>query len=398
MSRGNLVRQNAVLAKFGNYALQADSLDAILHEACRLVSEALQSDMAKLLELQQDRRTLVIRAAIGWDKSLVGQILPGCHSAEWYALRSGRPVICNDVDAETRFAIPRFVIDQGVKSIVNVQVPGSAGRPPYGVLQVDSCKRREFGQRDVDFLVCYANLLASSVDRLRMVPRLEAALETKAYLLTELQHRTKNNLQFIANLVHIHAGKARAQGARRHFDALAERVQTLLLINDQLYLKDGVETVNLGRYLREVSSRLLTFHTDESRRIALVSDIPDLEAKSDVALTLGMIVSEFVTNSLKYAFTGRSGTIGLQLTCQDGGSGLLVLWDSGVGIPDEVCRSGGAAGSGLQIIGGLASHIGNGAEWEHGRNGAYLKVRFPIPVAREDCQAAWDPPSVAVGQ
>jgi hypothetical protein len=61
-----LLRQQATLANFGEVALRADDLDDLLHEACRLLSDALHTDLAKVMELQEDGTTLLVRAGVGW--------------------------------------------------------------------------------------------------------------------------------------------------------------------------------------------------------------------------------------------------------------------------------------------------------------------------------------------
>lgn len=61
-----LLRQQTTLARFGELALRSDDLAEILTEACRLAGEALGTDLAKVVELQADGKTLVVRAGVGW--------------------------------------------------------------------------------------------------------------------------------------------------------------------------------------------------------------------------------------------------------------------------------------------------------------------------------------------
>jgi hypothetical protein len=69
-----LLKQQDVLAKFGELALRSDDLDGILNEACRLVGEALGTDLAKVMELQADGITLFMRAGVGWEAGVVGEV------------------------------------------------------------------------------------------------------------------------------------------------------------------------------------------------------------------------------------------------------------------------------------------------------------------------------------
>ena len=68
-----LLRQQTALAKFGEFALRSNDLDEILTEACRIVGGTLGTDLAKVVELQPDGHTLVVRAGVGWKPSVVGK-------------------------------------------------------------------------------------------------------------------------------------------------------------------------------------------------------------------------------------------------------------------------------------------------------------------------------------
>ena len=162
-----LLRQRDVLAKFGELALRSGDLDEILTEACRLVGEALGTDLAKVMELQDDRITLRVRAGVGWKPGVVGEVTVRADkdSSEGYALQTGTPVVSEDIDSEKRFRYADFLKDNGVKALVNVPI-GWEGRPPFGILQVDSRSPRKFGELDEGFLRGYANLLAAAVDRI----------------------------------------------------------------------------------------------------------------------------------------------------------------------------------------------------------------------------------------
>ena len=174
-----LLRQQDVLARFGELALRSDDLDDILHQACRLVGEALGTDLAKVMELQEDRSTLVVRAGVGWEPGVVGHVTVKAEkgSSEGYALQTGQPVMSADIDAETRFKYADFIKKAGVKAIVSVIILGAENKPPFGILQVDSRSPRHFDERDTKFLRGYANLLAAAVDRLRVADEMRVAQE-----------------------------------------------------------------------------------------------------------------------------------------------------------------------------------------------------------------------------
>jgi PAS domain S-box-containing protein len=178
---GELRRQQEALAKFGERALRSDQLQDILQQACVLVRSALGADLAKVMELQEDGRTLLVRAGIGWQPGVVGEVRvqadPG--SSEGYALETGEAAMSPDIAKERRFTYPDFIREAGVRALVNVVILGTEDHPPYGILQVDSRHPRDFDDHEISFLRSYANLLAAAVDRLRVAAesrRAEAAL------------------------------------------------------------------------------------------------------------------------------------------------------------------------------------------------------------------------------
>ncbi len=185
-SASTLLRHELTLVKFGELALKSDDLDEILTEACRLVGETLGTDLAKVMELQADGETLLVRAGVGWMPGVVGavRLRAADDTSEGHVLKTGEPMISPDIGQETRFTYPAFLTDHGVKAVANVLVIGGKDRLPFGILQIDSRTPRAFTEDDIAFLRSYANLLAAAVDRLRVVgevrdseARLRLALE-----------------------------------------------------------------------------------------------------------------------------------------------------------------------------------------------------------------------------
>lgn len=190
MREDALLRQQDVLAKFGELALRSEDLDEILTEACHLVGDALGTDLAKVLEMQADGLTLKVRAGVGWKPGVVGEVTVKAEkgSSEGYALQTGEPVTSDNIDEEVRFTYAGFLRENGVRALVNVAIRGSTDQPPFGILQVDSRTPRQFGERDTSFLRSYANLLGAAVDRIRVSEELrstQAALQARDALLSQ---------------------------------------------------------------------------------------------------------------------------------------------------------------------------------------------------------------------
>jgi signal transduction histidine kinase/ActR/RegA family two-component response regulator len=183
-----LLRQQTTLARFGELALRSDDLDEILTEACRLAGQALGTDLAKVVELQPDGKTLRVRAGVGWKEGVIGKatITAEHDTSEGHALRTGEPMISPDIAKETRFRYSQFLIDNDVKAVANVLIIGGHGKPPFGILQIDSHVPRQFTESDTLFLRSYANLLAGAVDRIRVTGEVR---DDEARVRTALEQR-----------------------------------------------------------------------------------------------------------------------------------------------------------------------------------------------------------------
>ena len=182
MTEDDIIRiyaaRQKTLADFGDFAGRNDDLDAVLHEACRLVAQALGTRRAKVLELQEDGGQMFLRAGIGWNLGVVGQVrIPMTeHSSESYSIKCGHPVTSSDIAQETRFEVPRFMRDEGVVALANVPIllPGGV---VYGLLQVDDTRPHCFADHDIQFLRTYSAVLGPLIDRLLKVNALRESEE-----------------------------------------------------------------------------------------------------------------------------------------------------------------------------------------------------------------------------
>jgi PAS domain S-box-containing protein len=176
--RDELLKRQRALAEFGEFVLRCDDLEPILTEACRLIADALKTEFAKIVEIEHDGDSGLIRAGVGWNEGIVGQrrLRLNERSSESYAIRQSEPVITRDIREEQRFEFPSFMKDHDVVAIVNVPIflPGGEA---YGLLQVDSRRRHDFDDDDIQFLRIYASLLGPVIDRLRNVGELKHAAE-----------------------------------------------------------------------------------------------------------------------------------------------------------------------------------------------------------------------------
>lgn len=191
------------------------------------------------------------------------------------------------------------------------------------------------------------------------VTELHTQLEQKNMLLKEVHHRVKNNLQTVSSLLSIQSRGVDDENTKKLLKNSQRRVLTMAMIHEMLYKKDEhVEHVPLAPYLQELSESLIaSSNAKNTLDIDLELDIPDINLKVDTIISLGLIVNEIITNSIKYAFTPEEkAVIYLKLEQNNQFSYQLAIGDNGVGFSKE--KSDKPSNSmGLKLIDSLARQI-----------------------------------------
>jgi two-component sensor histidine kinase len=195
----------------------------------------------------------------------------------------------------------------------------------------------------------------------RREAELRRAVQQQQLAMQEIHHRVKNNLQIVASLLNLQASRIRVPEAKAEFQSARDRVRALATVHRHLYAHGDLHTINMRTFLTELCGPLFqAMGETEGERIALEIDAPELEMSSDQAVPLSLIVTEAVTNAIKYGYPAdRSGTISIRLTEADG-EVMLDIRDDGVGIPAGrvETEAGTRDGIGIQLIRGFARQLG----------------------------------------
>jgi PAS domain S-box-containing protein len=176
--------------------------------------------------------------------------------------------------------------------------------------------------------------LIDVTSRLAEREEFERRMREQDLLLRELQHRVKNNLQLIVALIRLEA-RAERRGEKVNLAALAGRIESLHLMYQALSPSGGQSEIDLGHYLSQIASAVMNAHAMEGIRLDIKVD--HTPASINVALPVGLIVNELMTNAFKYAFVGRAdGTIKLQCLQYDTERYRVLVSDDGAGLPEGV--------------------------------------------------------------
>lgn len=158
-------RQQQGVAELGQLALETDDLDDLMHDACRLVSETLDNDYCKVLDLDTNEQELLLRQGVGWREGIVGHatVAANENSQAGYTLLSEEPVVVDDLTYETRFSGPELLTSHDVTSGISTII-GPVDEP-WGILGTHDTAHQPFTEEDVDFIRGVANVLASAIER-----------------------------------------------------------------------------------------------------------------------------------------------------------------------------------------------------------------------------------------
>ena len=173
-------------------------------------------------------------------------------------------------------------------------------------------------------------------ERKRTEQVLTASLKEKEILLKEVHHRVKNNLQIIYSLINLQSNSISDKNVLDIFKVSQNRIKSMALIHEKLYRQNNLSMVNFTEYLSDLASSLAYSYGIETSHIEFKLNTQQVFLNIDLAVSLGLCVTELITNCFKYAFPDRRrGEICLDLNFYDNHKMILSIKDNGIGLPDS---------------------------------------------------------------
>jgi two-component sensor histidine kinase len=216
-------------------------------------------------------------------------------------------------------------------------------------------------------------------EQLRAKQQIEAALTEKEVLLKEVYHRVTNNLQALIYLIDINAAKVVDPEFHQMFAAIVGQITSLQQVHRSLYESEDLAQIELGAYLKELTSNLL-HALGSGREISLYTDATEHLVNANFAISCGRIVVELVTNALKHAFPEDSSEDQeIRVSFQEREDDyLLIVSDNGVGLPTGFDWRA-TESMGLKLVDAWATRQLAGSIELDGRQGTTFKIIFPPP-------------------
>ncbi len=247
-------------------------------------------------------------------------------------------------------------------------VPGHPDSP-IAWIELFSYPIKDPATGDVTGIVEFVRDISARVESEEALKR---SLREKEILAAELQHRVKNNLAVIASLLSLELPKTTDENARRILIDAQTRVETMAMIYDEINRTDDGGTVDLRRYLQDLSTTILRTYHVHPGEVRLETDLDEAQTDSRRAVAIGLIVNELITNAVKYAFPDNgAGTIRVRLD-RGAAETVVEISDDGAGLP-ATFRLEEATTTGFGLIRELAEQI-DGAVRLHSDGGTRITL------------------------
>lgn len=205
---------------------------------------------------------------------------------------------------------------------------------------------------------------------------LEDSLRDKNILLKEVHHRVKNNLQLISSIMSMQIRRAQTDDARQVLQRLQDRILSLATVHKNLYQTENLDRVDAGHLAEEIMGQLLSMGLAASRGVKVSQSYASIEMDADDAAPLTLLMSEAVTNAMKYLGApaeGAAPTLDISLSKTEEGEVCFRVANSTAGAQ-------GSAGPGLgtQLISAFTRQLGGTVDVGFDASEHWMRLTFPL--------------------
>ncbi|GBU17383.1 MULTISPECIES: response regulator [Methylobacterium] len=212
-------------------------------------------------------------------------------------------------------------------------------------------------------------------DKERAEQEVRAARDRAEMMLREVNHRVANSLALVAALTHMQANAVSDPAAKAALEEMQARISAIAGIHRRLYTSDDVETVELDAYLASLVEELQAAMRASGRDHAIRLHAEPVRVPTDKAVSVGVVVTELVTNAYKYAYPPETvGEIRVELRRPDAGSLEVAVEDDGIGWTGKGQPRG--TGLGSRIVRAMAANLQSALVYGTGRQGTRASLSF----------------------
>lgn len=216
---------------------------------------------------------------------------------------------------------------------------------------------------------------------LRDEAALEDNLRQKNILLKEVHHRVKNNLQLISSIMNMQIRQATTPDSKRVLQRLQDRILSLATVHKSLYQNDNLSRVDGGALMHEIVNQLLSVGLPSGSAVKVIQNYEAVQLDPDDAAPLTLLVSEAITNALKYVAADATGAGQIEVSLshtQPEMALLLVKNTVGKGEVED------GTGLGSRLINAFSRQLNGQVEITEDDGLYVLRVEFHVPLQAKD--------------
>lgn len=197
-------------------------------------------------------------------------------------------------------------------------------------------------------------------------------------LIRESHHRIKNNLQVVSSLLKMQSKNVESEEARASLIEAFNRVKTIAVLHQKLQGSQTFTMIHLREFIDQLTDNIRGSIASTDGHVSIYTDVDELEVDTDQSISLGLIINELITNSLKYAFENAEGEIEVSLHQKEDTIELKVT-DNGKGFPEHFNPLNGSS-LGYKIVQSLVTKL-KGKLITCNHEGALVNISFPYVKA-----------------
>jgi len=230
--------------------------------------------------------------------------------------------------------------------------------------------------------ISFIMIIASDITESKQFENeIKDSLREKEVLLQEIHHRVKNNMQIISSLLNIQTRYVDDEESINVLKESQNRVKSMAMIHEKLYRSKDFNKIYFADYIESLVWDLFYTYSIKKDTIKPVLDIDDVRLNIETSVPCGLIITELVSNSLKYAFpNSRKGELKVSLKIKDDDY-VLTISDNGVGFPKNLDFEK-TDSLGLQLVNSLTDQIDGKIELDSS-HGTEFKITFQELVYKE---------------
>lgn len=198
------------------------------------------------------------------------------------------------------------------------------------------------------------------LERKNIEEKLKSSLNEKEFLIKEIHHRVKNNLQIVSSLLNLQAEKINDSEAKEKYTESIGRIKSMAIIHELLYRSKNLSQINIKEYLQELVSFISsTYRVNKDVKVNLKVLVSEQFIEIDKAIPCGIIINELLSNSFKHAFKNTTkGRVDILFATRKNAKThyLLKVSDNGSGIKGKINLKNPST-LGLQLITALTEQL-----------------------------------------